>query len=166
METNKKHYVYLAGNISSDLRTYEWREKFTEMCAESELPVVILNPCNTLFNQEMKKYLKRGGKNFFKQATSKFPIGVLPGKDYQMVKISTLIVANFQLIDPKKPSIGTVVEVNWARELNIPVIQIIDESTDHGKLYANHPFIDWAVSAKVTNLEEAFDIVKNFFVGV
>lgn len=161
----KKHYIYLAGNISTDIKTYEWRMKFERLVKERNLPVAVLNPCKNQFNEEMLKAMKHGLKDFFSKA-GKMPLGVLPDKDYQMVKISTIIVSNFKYIHPKKPSIGTVAECIWARDLHIPVIAIVDESKKKSVqyLYSRHPFLDRCISERVNSVEEAVDIVEKFFV--
>ena len=68
----KRQYIYLAGNISEDNRTYEWREKFTELM-ESIPNVVVVNPCANKFNQAMKNTTS-GGLDFVKEAKKDFII--------------------------------------------------------------------------------------------
>jgi len=62
----KRHYIYLAGNISEDPRTYAWREEFIELLAD-EPGVVMINPCKNDFDQDMKTAGK-GGIEFIKEA--------------------------------------------------------------------------------------------------
>jgi len=156
----KKHYIYLAGNISTDIKTYEWREEFERLVKEREMRVAVLNPCKNKFNEEMRGYINRGGTDFLKRAKT-FGFGVLPRKDRQMIGISTIIVVNFSLIHPKKPSIGTMFELAWADDGHIPIIAIIDPKKKQGTqeyLYANHPFVKDAVSEYVNSVEEAVNL--------
>lgn len=161
----KKHYIYLAGNISDDIRTYEWRIRFEEESKNRNLPIEIMNPCNNLFNTRIAP--KKKGKNrgsLFDRAVSQKGKGVLPLKDFSMVKICTLIVANLALVYTEKPMIGTVFELAWADSLKIPVIAIVDETHTLGKLYSQHPFIERCISTKVDDEIEAIDIIEDFFI--
>ena len=56
METEKvkkRHYIYLAGNISEDSRTYTWRKDFIKLL-DDEPGVVMIDPCENDFDQDMK----------------------------------------------------------------------------------------------------------------
>lgn len=162
MYISKKHYVYLAGNISGDPRTYEWRENFeNEIKKRGWDKLVVLNPCSTRFNRIVKSSSNKR-EDFFKSAQRR-KIGVLPLKDYQMIKICSIIVANFKLFTSEKPIIGTIYEMAWARILMIPVIAIVDESTPLGKLYSRHPFQNYHISERVNNEIEAIDLIEEFF---
>lgn len=167
MQTSKRHYIYLAGNISGNLETYLWREKFESLIDEREINVVVLNPCRNRFNQKLGGFIEQGGNesDFFTEA-SYMEFGILPLKDRKMIEISTVIVANLALHNPMKPMIGTMFELAWADELKIPVIAIVDESTPWGKLYSLHPFINRCISARVNNVEEAIKLIDQFFVFV
>ena len=159
MEKEKKrNFIYLAGNISEDIRTYEWREKFTSYFKE-EPKVVIVNPCATEFNQTMKDSSKDGIE--FTKLAVKRSQKLLRAKDYQLVKMCNCIVVNLALANPEKPMVGTVQELTWARDIfYIPVIGITEGVTN---IYTLHPWIDECCSAKVETLEEAVELVKNFF---
>lgn len=154
----KRNYVYLAGNISEDIRTYEWREKFTQLM-EDEPRVVIVNPCANKFNQGMKN-VGSNGLEFTKEARKRSQ-KILRAKDYQLVKMCNVIVVHLGLVHPEKPMVGTIQELTWARDVfYTPVIAITGgEET----IYTTHPWLDECCSAKVETVEEAVEMVKTFF---
>jgi len=163
MEKEKKrHYIYLAGNISEDSRTYEWREKFTELM-EDNPRVIIVNPCANKFNQEMRKSaLGNGldGLEFTKEAKMKSQ-KILRAKDYQLVKMASVVVVNLALYSPEKPMIGTIQELCWCRDIfYVPVLAICNKIDN---IYTTHPWVDECCSAKVDTVEEAIEMVKMFF---
>lgn len=155
----KRHYIYLAGNISEDVRTYEWRERFTELVSD-EPQIVVVNPCANAFNQGMKSGPKDGLK--FTKEAKKRSQKILRAKDYQLVKMCSVVVANLWLTTPKKPMVGTVQELCWCRDIfYVPVIGITG-GVDN--IYTQHPWIDECCSAKVETVEEASQMVKDFFI--
>jgi len=154
----KRHYIYLAGNISEDNRTYKWREKFTELIGD-EPRVVIVNPCKNKFNQAMKNTTESGMA--FTREAKKRSQKILRAKDYQLVKMCSVIVVNLALYGAEKPMIGTVQELTWARDIfYIPVIAITQGAEN---IYTTHPWIDECCSAKVETVEEAAEMIKTFF---
>ena len=156
--TKKRHYIYLAGNISEDNRTYEWREDFTKLMLD--IPnVVIVNPCANKFNQAMKDATD-SGLAFTKEAKKRSQ-RILRAKDYQLVKMCRVIVVNLELVGVEKPLIGTVQELTWARDIfYLPVIAITGGVNN---IYTHHPWIDECCSAKVDTVEEAVEMIKTFF---
>ena len=157
-QKKKRNFIYLAGNISQDDRTYEWREKFTELMSD-EPDVVIVNPCRNRFNQSMRKF-GSNGMEFLLEAVSRAQ-GVLKPKDYQMISMCNLMVANLELVTPDKPLIGTIFELDWAKTIfHMPVIAITGGVTN---AYTKHSWISDCCSAKVDTVEQAVKMVKDFF---
>jgi hypothetical protein len=157
----KKNYIYLAGNISEDTRTYEWREEFTEIMWD-EPDVVIVNPCGNRFNQGIRDLGKEGkdGLEFTKEAVKRSQ-KLLRAKDYQMIKMCNVMVAHLGLSNPKKPMIGTVQELTWATDVfYIPVIALTEGEEN---IYTTHSWIDECVSAWTVSVEDAANLVKEFF---
>jgi len=154
----KRHYIYLAGNISEDNRTYEWREDFEKLM--KDVPnVVVVNPCANKFNQGMKNATK-SGLAFTKEAKKRSQ-KILRAKDYQLVKMCSVIVVNLELVGIEKPLIGTVQELTWASDIfYLPVIAITG-GVDN--IYTHHPWIDECCSAKVDTVEESVEMIKTFF---
>jgi len=154
----KRNYVYLAGAISDDIRTYKWRERFTELMDNDER-VIIVNPCANKFNQGMKQ-VGDNGMEFTKEAKRRSQ-GILRAKDYQLVKMCNAIVVNLALWSPEKPMIGTVQELTWAHDVfYVPVIAITEGVEN---IYTTHMWIDECCSAKVETVEEAVQMFKTFF---
>jgi len=158
MNGKKRNFVYLAGNISEDDRTYEWREEFISYFTGSD-NIVIVNPCANSFNQSMRQSAK-DGLEFTKKA-SQISQGILRPKDYQLVKMCNAIVVNLALVSPEKPMIGTIQELTWAHDIfYVPVIAITEGVTN---IYTVHPWVTECCSAKVETVEESAEIIKTFF---
>ena len=154
----KRHYIYLAGNISEDIRTYEWREKFTELIDNDER-VIVVNPCANAFNQGMKN-VGADGLAFTREAKKRSQ-KILRAKDYQLVKMCSVIVVHLGFSSAKKPMVGTIQELTWARDIfYVPVVAITNGVEN---IYTTHPWIDECCSAKVKTVEEAVDMIKTFF---
>lgn len=161
MFEKKANYIYLAGNISDDPRTYEWREEFTELLTKERANglVRIVNPCANKFNQNIKGFGK-DGLEFTKEAKNRSQ-KLLRAKDYQLIKMCNVMIAHLGLVSPEKPMIGTVQELTWAADVfYMPVIGIT-EGVDNA--YTNHMWIDECCSAKVETVAEAVFLVKEFF---
>ena len=153
----KRHYVYLDGAISEDKRTYRWREIFTDLVKHDDL--VVLNPCDTLYN---KKLHDNGSWDLRTVADSKGK-NLLKAKDYKLIEISSLLIANLDYYTIKKPLIGTIMELDWSFKIfNIPVIIICADQENNP--YCLHPWINHHAGAIVNDIYEAVDIVREFFV--
>ncbi len=158
----KSNYVYLAGNISHNPATYEWRENVEFLLREERLfhKVVIVNPCANSFNASIKNYDTKQGLEFIKEAVRRSQ-HLLRAKDYQLIRISNAIIVDLVIGTDEKPLIGTIQELCWAKDVfNIPVIAVT-----HGKEtpYTTHPWIDECCSAKVETVEDAVAMLKTFF---
>jgi hypothetical protein len=176
---DKKRHVYLAGNISEDPRTREWREEFTEKLCDSLSPTVlpwnprpidklsglvnhdihVINPCADRFNDqelnasdglELTKMLANRAQNIFR------------ARDYQLIKHSDLVVVHLGYSSKEKPMVGTIQELAWARDVfYVPVIAI---TGGEDNVYTRHPWINECCSAKVETVDEAVEFVVNFFI--
>ena len=146
--------VYLAGNISSDPKTYKWREEATELLKGK---YCVLNPAANRFNKQLLKEAKGDSEGFLQRAIDRSK-GILITKDFQLVQSSDIILVNLQLITPEKPPIGTIFELAWSWYLRKPVIAITGDN-----LYCKHPFPTTTFSATVESVEEACELIKAFF---
>jgi len=159
MENQKKrNYVYLAGNINENSRTYEWREEFTEL-VKDEPRIVVVNPCANKFNQAMKN-VGKDGMEFTREAIKRSQ-KILRAKDYQLVKMCNAIVVHLGLTNLEKPMVGTIQELTWARDIFYTPVIAITEGEEN--IYTTHPWIDECCSAKVKTVEESAEMVKTFF---
>jgi nucleoside 2-deoxyribosyltransferase len=88
---------------------------------------------------------------------------LLKAKDYKMIEICSIMVANLDFYTDAKPMIGTVMELEWAfRVFNIPVIAIASDPDNNP--YALHPWINQHVGAIVGSVEEVVELIRNFFI--
>lgn len=156
--SKKRNYVYLAGNINEDIRTYEWRDKFTELVKDEDR-IVVVNPCKNQFNQSLINSATNG-LDFTRNAVKKSQ-RILRAKDFQLVKMCNIVVVNLYLVSKQKPMVGTIMELAWSRDIfYTPVIGITNGEEN---IYTMHPWIDECCSAKVETIEEAAETVKFFF---
>lgn len=159
--SKKSNYIYLAGGISQDIRTYAWREVVERLLKKERLyhKVVVVNPCANRFNQNMME-AEGNGLEFIKEAKKRSQYLLRP-KDYQLLRMCNLMLVDLVIGTSEKPLIGTIQELCWAKDIfKIPVIAIT-----HGEdtPYTNHMWIDECCSAKVDTVEEAVDMIKTFF---
>jgi len=152
----KRHFVYLAGSISKNPGTYLWREIFADLMKYDD--VVILDPCQTRFNQD----LKSGADWDLKEIQFRQGRNLLQPKDYQMIKIASIMVLNLNYYTEDKPMIGSIFEFAWAtRIFNIPVI-VVCANQDNNP-YALHPWIQQYAGAIVGHIEDAVSLIREFF---
>jgi hypothetical protein len=120
---------------------------------------VVVNPCANKFNQGMKNATK-SGLAFTKEAKKRSQ-KILRAKDYQLVKMCSVIVVNLELVSVEKPLIGTIQELCWARDIfYLPILAICGKEPN---IYTEHPWVDECCSAKVNTVEEAVEMIKTFF---
>ena len=161
ISSKKKNYVYLAGNISADIKTYTWREEFVK-CVKDEYRIVVVNPCLNEFDKTA------GGSNISQmqllKKTSSETQKILRAKDYKMISICNIFVVNLELYNRERPMIGTLQELVWAHDVfYMPVLAITGKNYENNP-YVNHPWIEECISAKVKTVKEAAEMIKNFFV--
>lgn len=135
--------VYLAGPITglSFNDCVNWREWFI-----GQLPKEIIG----LSPLRGKDYLEheRSVKADYAHKVLSSERGITT-RDYNDVKRSDVVVVN--LLGANKVSIGTVMEIAWAKAFQIPTILVMErENNIH-----EHPMIRDSVGYRVDNLEEA-----------
>lgn len=142
--------VYLAGPITGT--TYEecteWREKVKEMVDWS---ISTLSPMR--------------GKQFIKERSSSIGIVMsyedsplasgkgINTRDYNDVRRADAIFVNFLGAD--KVSIGTVMEIAWARAFSIPVVCVMEKDNIH-----QHAMLNYACGYIVETLEEGVAVLE------
>lgn len=161
ISNKKKHYVYLAGNISSNIETYNWRQEFSNL-VEDEPRIVVVNPCLNEFDKNV------GGTKINQiqllKRTSKHTQKILRAKDYKMISICNIFVVNLSLYNRERPMIGTLQELVWAHDIYYMPILGITGTNYEDNPYINHPWVDECLSAKVGTVAEAVNIIKDLFV--
>lgn len=148
-----KRKIYLAGNISSDPATYQWRTLATELLQDN---FAILNPAANSFNQALLRKCPDPEK--FKKIAVQQSQGILLIKDHMLVGESNIILVNMSIITPEKPLIGTLFELAWAWDYRIPVVAIVADNW-----WCKHPFTAGTFSATANTVHDACDLIKYFF---
>lgn len=140
--------VYLAGPISGlpYKEATDWREKVNN---DSPYWIKTISPLRS------KNYLKSElviGDNYkdFPLSTGK----AITSRDYNDVKRSDAILVN--LLGTTKISIGTVMEIAWAKSFSIPVILVMEDNNIH-----DHCMIRGSVGFVVNSLEAGIDVLVN-----
>ena len=162
----KRHFIYLAGNISDDPETYHWRERFEDYMDDINQELIqkgmadgdcfiMMNPCDNAFNAEWKEKI-----NILRHTPSDH-LGLLMPKDKFMINIASLIVINLELWSPEKPMFGSIVEQTWGfHERQMPIIGIIG---DDSSPYARHQWSKDMCSTMVKDEKEAAQVIAYFF---
>ena len=143
--------VYLAGPITgtSFKDSTDWRDRFKNILHREYPEIGIFSPLRG------KDYLKQ--EMAIKSEYEDIPLSSARGittRDYNDVKTSNLIVVN--VLGHTKVSIGTVMEVAWAKSFSIPVILIMEKS---GNVH-DHPMINECIGYRVDSIEKAISLTK------
>jgi len=143
------NYIYLAGPITGITfdESIGWREQVS----------VKLNSPNVKCFSPLrgKDYLKSQGKlhSGTYDGTMTGAKGIM-GRDFFDCTRSTVVI--FNLEKTEKVSIGTVMELAWCYQKQIPTIVIMEEK---GNLH-DHVMVREAITYRVTTLDEAVDVAK------
>lgn len=143
-----KHYVYLAGPITGltfDAAT-DWREKFAARVNSDKIEC--LSPLRG------KEFLRDVGvlHNGTYDGTLASSKGITR-RDYFDCTRSTVVFINLK--DAKRVSIGTVMEIAWAYQMQIPTVIVMEPGNIH-----HHVMIDESVTYTVDSLEEGEAILR------
>lgn len=153
--------IYLAGNITSDTRTFEWRQQFIELfnLDPKNVNFNIINPASTEFDKQLLKGTYTEDAYTSLKAKASYSQNIFRAKDYQLIKKTDIVVVNLDIIDYNRPLIGTIQELVWCKDVfYIPTIGIMGEN-----VYCKHPWIKECLSAEVNNIEESIKLVFDFF---
>lgn len=140
--------IYLAGPITGlswDGAT-DWRKFVKENINES---IQTLSP---LRGKEFLKKAKTISDNY-----SEMPLASIKGintRDYNDVRTCDALLVNF--LDSQNVSIGTVMEIAWARAFNKPVVCVMEADNIH-----NHSMLNYACGYIINTLEEGIKIIES-----
>ena len=146
--------VYLAGCISADPATYEWRREATKYLGDK---FEIIDPTRNDFNLKLLEQYKNQHAGFKFAAVSHSQL-ILPDKDYQLVRRSSIILVNLRIITPEKPPVGTLCEMAWGWQWHKPVVAVVGDNW-----YCKHPFIQRFISFQCIAVERACQTIIEFF---
>lgn len=146
--TMQTHKVYLAGPISghSYKNVTDWREYAKNYFADMNiLGYSPLRGKSYLTNEEMIK-------DHYSNHTMSSIKGINV-RDYNDVKTSDALLVNL-LDSGDKISIGTVMEIAWARVFQIPVVIVMQEINPH-----NHGMLTFG-NLVVDTIEEGLELIS------
>jgi nucleoside 2-deoxyribosyltransferase len=141
-----RYVIYLAGPITglSFDNAVDWRDEF-----------------NKLLPPEIQGMSPLRGKTYLQNETeiaASYEDNVLScargiiTRDYNDCRRCDILVANF--LGAKKVSIGSVMEIAWAKAFQTPVIMIMEETGNPH----DHPMVTECVGFRVTSVEQAASI--------
>lgn len=151
-----KYLVYLAGPITGNSfdDVVNWREEF---CGDLPNEIVGLSPMRGKTYLEQEASIAQDSsqmeltKEVYKVMSSERGITT---RDYNDVRRADLIVVN--LLGAKKVSVGTVMEIAWAKAFSIPVVLVMEKSGNPH----DHPMVRDSVGFRVETLKEALFITE------
>lgn len=153
--------VYLAGPITgcSFDECVDWREDF----CKSLMPEIIgLSPMRgksyfegtkNIDDKEWPEDLNKNSKNFLLKDVLSSDRGIIT-RDFNDCRRADAIFVNF--LGAKRVSIGTVMEIAWAKAFNIPLVVAME---DEGNLH-DHSMIKECIGYRVNNLDAAKVVLK------
>jgi nucleoside 2-deoxyribosyltransferase len=144
----RQHLVYLAGPITglSFEGCVEWREWFIDQLPKE---IVGLSPMRGKDYLEHEQDLKMDYAHIVLSSGRG-----ITARDYNDCRRADLIVAN--MLGAKKVSIGTVMEIAWAKAFNVPVVLVMEpKGNPH-----DHAMLTECVGFRTPTLEEALWLTK------
>jgi nucleoside 2-deoxyribosyltransferase len=143
----KRNKVYLAGPISghSYNSVNEWRDMAKLHLLKFDIDG--FSPMRNKIYLSEEKTIKDNYSNFTMSSINGINV-----RDYNDCKTSDAILVNF-LDSKEKISIGTVMEIAWARAFQIPVVIVMEETNPH-----NHGMLTFG-NIVVNSLEEGLDAI-------
>jgi hypothetical protein len=160
----KKMYnytLYLAGQISSNPSTYQWRARVRDYYRTNPF-IRVIDPCSSEFNLQVLSNGDPNGKGYSEKSLVEKGINLLPFKDRGYVKESNVLFFDLNIYSPQKPSIGTFFELAWAfDDPSKIIIGILRGDLKESWLF-NHPFIKNSIQEWVENEMEACVLLDRF----
>lgn len=147
----KEKYVYLAGPIRglSYAQTVAWRDT-----VEEELKHVGITTLSPMRYKERLKGIDNLQCHEYGEGDPLTTMDGIFARDHFDVKRSDLILVNF--ISMNEVSVGTIMEIAWAYEMQKPVVLMIDKESN----LLNHPFIINTCPFIVFSLEDGIAVTK------
>ncbi len=153
--------LYLAGHITANSMTYKWRE-LVESYFKDNKWIDIINPCNSLFNQNVLKDSDDSGNDFSKAVFREKGISLLPYKDRGYVKRSDIGFVNLNKYSSEKPSIGTFFELAWYFDSPEKMVIGIFDGDPEKDFQCDYPFVKETIQVWVKTPLEACELLERF----
>ena len=137
--------VYLAGPIVGHTHeeAFGWRERMADALQNMNIVAIVPGADCEL-----------GEDGVLREAQRKVGLRAASA-DNAAIKYSDVVLVN--LLGAHRVSIGTMVELGWAREMNKPVLTVLEKGGLH-----DHPFVEWCSTVVVSTLEQALDILLEY----
>lgn len=144
--------VYLAGPISglNYAGAVEWREDVIVELAR--IGIKGLSPMRCKNYLEGMEDLDKNCVEYGAINCLSSPRGIMTRDRFDCTRCDVLLV---NLLDAKKISVGTVMEMAWADLSRIPIICVMEPGNVH-----EHAMIGEAIGFRVSTLKEGVDLVK------
>lgn len=143
-------FVYLSGQISGltyDAARFGWRATFGDWMEDGN---TVLSPMRHEGHlAELKGTLEHSyPENLFSHPK------MIVAKDFLDIQRSDIIVANF--LSPTRVSIGTLVELGYAKALGKTIVVIMEKGNIH-----DHPFVREVADTIVESVSDAATVVNS-----
>jgi|MudIll2142460700_1097286.scaffolds.fasta_scaffold21582_4 hypothetical protein len=149
-----KKRVYLVGLIGSNPQTYQWRRTVTKLLEDK---FEVDDPTLSLFDKELMKKAE-GDTDKMHKLVEAHQAEILLPKSFLSVQKADILLVNFQIYSDSRPIIGSIMELAWAYNQHKTVIGVRGTS-----YYSKHPMIRGIVHAWANTLDEAVEIINEFF---
>lgn len=144
-----RRYVYLAGPVEVQ---DTWRERAAERLAKIDFEAI--NPIRGEKHKTVGKHIESN--------ISDSLIVTRDLNDLERTKASAgLVIMNLSTTEEGRKPIGTLFELMWCYQNNVPVIAIIGRNCDPS--YKHHPWIKTMVSETVSSVTAALDLIEEYF---
>lgn len=156
--------IYLAGQITANPETYEWRKRVREFftyASDYNRYITVIDPCQSEWNKELLTRLQRKEENFKGLVLDQSARALVAHKDRQHVKQSTIAFVNMNIYSPERPFIGTIYELAWY--FDDPAKMVIGIHKDPENDYqCQHLFVQETIHTWVKDEIEACKLLIKF----
>lgn len=146
--------VYLVGPITEDQRTHQWRKEAIKKLGDK---FDCDDPCASKFDRESLKEANGDAKKSH-TIVEEHQAEILLPKSFQSVSECDIMLVNFSIEPSDRPMIGSLMEIAWGYDLHKSIIAV--RGTGY---YSRHPMIIGCVHAWGNDLDEAIEIIKEFY---
>ena len=146
--------VYLAGLISTDHpESIKWREDACYLLGRDVPGAAARSPVR---GKDLHTSKDGGITVAHTEGTSKDIIT----RDYNDIKLSTVMLVNLNTWGSTRPLVGTLMELAWAWQMQMPVVAFCPADNT---LMRTHPFIKECVSHYCETMEEAIEFIGRYY---
>ena len=154
---------YLIGQITADVRTYDWRKQIRKRFAPEKERIKFFDPCDNGFNKMVLEFAEDVQK--FREMVRDNPqfSQIIPTRDMGYVFASDGAICDLNPYTPEKPFIGTFFELAWYRLTPWKPVVGVFEGDHTMDLTCRHPFVWDSITTWVKTYEEACDLVEKMY---